>query len=128
MENSDLILDLEALRKLEVIMPQDRVIVLAGSFLKGLVARAGRIATLAEAGNFPGLGREAHDLKSTSGSFGARRMQYLGEQLEAACREDDMAAVRRHTAAITDTLPKTVDAILHHYPKAQLASEADDLE
>ncbi|MEA2754989.1 MAG: hypothetical protein QOJ54_1278, partial [Aliidongia sp.] len=25
-------------------------------------------------------------------------------------------------------LPKTVDAILHHYPKAQLASEADDLE
>jgi HPt (histidine-containing phosphotransfer) domain-containing protein len=128
MANSDIILEIEVLRKLEIIMTQDRVIVLAGSFLKGLVARAGRIAALVDVGNFLGLSREAHDLKSTSGSFGARRLQYLGEQLEAACRDDDMAAVRLHTAAIADALPKTVEAILQYYPKAQSASESDDLE
>jgi HPt (histidine-containing phosphotransfer) domain-containing protein len=128
MHDPDLILDIEVLRKLEAIMPQERVMMLAGSFLRGLVARAGRIAALVESGNLHGLGREAHDLKSTSGSFGARRLQYLGEQLETACRETDVDGVHRHAAAVTATLPDTLAAVLHHYPQAQIASEADESE
>ena len=38
---------------------------------------------------FVELAREAHDLKGTSGNFGARRLQALAEQLEAACKRGD---------------------------------------
>jgi HPt (histidine-containing phosphotransfer) domain-containing protein len=128
MHDPDLILDIEVLRKLEAIMPQERVMMLAGSFLRGLVARAGRIAALVEGGDLHGLGREAHDLKSTSGSFGARRLQYLGEQLETACRDRDLDSVQRHAAAAAAALPDTLAAVLQHYPEAQISSEADESE
>jgi|GEM_PF-5353616 HPt (histidine-containing phosphotransfer) domain-containing protein len=125
MEDSDLILDAEVLGKLETIMTRDRVIALAESFLNGVIARAGRIAVLTVAGDLARLGREAHDLKSTSGSFGARRLQYLSEQLEAACREDDLAAAGRHAGAIAAVLPDTLEAVLFRYPQVQLDADSD---
>ena len=95
MPDSDLILDIEVLGKLASIMPEDRLIMLAASYLNGLVARAGRITALAAGGDLARLAREAHDLKSTSGTFGATRVQMLTEQLERACQAEDDAEVPR---------------------------------
>jgi HPt (histidine-containing phosphotransfer) domain-containing protein len=50
------------------------------------------------AGDLVALGREAHALKSSSGTFGAFRLQALSRAIEMACREartrDAMALLR----------------------------------
>ncbi|MEI9983192.1 MAG: Hpt domain-containing protein [Aliidongia sp.] len=66
------------------------------------------------------LAREAHDLKSTSGSFGARRLQYLAESLETACRKNDVAATGTIAAAIAATVPDPVEAVLRRYPEIRI--------
>lgn len=101
-------------------MERDKLMLLAASFLTGLAQRTSRIAAQAQRGALETLVREAHDLKSTAGSFGARRMQYLGAQLEAACRDSDRAAVDQYAAAITAILPETRAALLAHYPDIDL--------
>jgi Hpt domain len=120
MEDSDLVLDVEVLRKLETIMSRDRLVTLASSYLNGVVARGGRIAALAAGRDLVGLGREAHDLKSTSGSFGAQRLQRLGEKLETACREGDLAAAGALAVAVSAVLPDTLEAVLRRYPEVQI--------
>ncbi|MBV9511462.1 MAG: response regulator, partial [Caulobacteraceae bacterium] len=54
-----------------------------------------RIEFLAVDQDLPAIAAEAHDLKSTSGTFGARRLQRLGEQLEIAGKAKDAATVAR---------------------------------
>jgi hypothetical protein len=120
MQNRELLLDIATLDTLASIMPQERLIALAGSYLNGLIARTGRIAALAAQDDLALLAREAHDLKSTSGSFGARRLQYLGESLETACRENDVAAAGTIAAAIAVTVPDTVEAVLRRYPEIRI--------
>jgi HPt (histidine-containing phosphotransfer) domain-containing protein len=112
----DLILDPEVLATLATIMSHERLIALASSYLNGLIARAGRIAALAATGELGLLGREGHDLKSTSGSFGARRLQYLGETLEAACRDQNRSRIAPLAAEIARVVPETVTAVLRRYP------------
>jgi len=120
--NPDLILDVEVLATLASIMPHDRLISLASSYLNGLLARAGRIAALAAGSELRLLLREAHDLKSTSGSFGARRLQYLGETLETACRENDHAAIGPLATEIGSVVPETVAAVLRRHPDIPIDS------
>jgi hypothetical protein len=120
MQGSDLILDVEVLHKLETIMPRDRLVTLATSYLNGVIARGGRISAFAVGRDLVGLGREAHDLKSTSGSFGARRLQALGERLETACRDGNLAATGELAGAIAAVLPETIEAVLRRYPEVQL--------
>ncbi|MBV9509877.1 MAG: response regulator [Caulobacteraceae bacterium] len=54
-----------------------------------------RIEFLAVDEDLAAIAAEAHDLKSTSGTFGARRLQRLAEQLEIAGKAKDAAAVAR---------------------------------
>jgi two-component system sensor histidine kinase/response regulator len=117
MDDSDVILDVEVLRKLESIMPREQFVALAGSYLNGVAARSNRIAALVAGRDLTGIGREAHDLKSTSGTFGARRLQRLGEQLEAACRERALDTIVRLAAAIAALVPETIEAALRRYPE-----------
>jgi HPt (histidine-containing phosphotransfer) domain-containing protein len=49
----------------------------------------------AEKLDFEALRRDAHDLKSNSGTFGAMKVCKLSEQLERACRASDDAEVPR---------------------------------
>ncbi len=65
------------------------------TYLQG--AREGweQIELLALGGDLKGVAGQAHDLKSTSGSFGARRLQHLAEELETAAKAGDRAAVSR---------------------------------
>ena len=116
MDDSDVILDVEVLRKLESIMPHEQFIALAGSYLNGVAARSHRIAALVAGRDLNGIGREAHDLKSTSGTFGARRLQRLGEQLETACREQTLDTVGPLAAAVAALVPETIEAALRRYP------------
>jgi HPt (histidine-containing phosphotransfer) domain-containing protein len=120
MQDPELILDVEVLTTLASIMSHERMITLISSYLNGLLARAGRIAALSAGGELRLLAREAHDLKSTSGSFGARRLQYLGETLEAACRDQVHAAIGPLAAEIARAVPETVTAVLRCHPDIPL--------
>lgn len=123
-QDPDLILDVEVLATLASIMPHERLLTLASSYLNGLLARAGRIAALSASGELKLLAREAHDLKSTSGSFGARRLQYLGENLETACRDQDHATAGSLAATIAAVVPETVTAVLRCHPDIPLDAGA----
>jgi HPt (histidine-containing phosphotransfer) domain-containing protein len=120
MPDRDLILDLEVLDKLASIMPRDKLVMIATSYLNSVIARVGRISAMAAVDDLVGLARETHDLKSTSGSFGARRLQALAAKLETACHDNDPVAARVIAHAVTAALPDAVDAVRHRYPEIQL--------
>ena len=87
--------DEEKLAALENILPGPRFRSMLEAYLSHAQARLQRMEDLARAQDFAGLAGEAHDLKSTSGTFGAVRVQALAEQLERACRcRDDAEAPR----------------------------------
>ena len=71
-------------------------------YLIGAENRMDRIEGCAEDMDLAAMAAEAHDLKSTSGNFGARRVQFLAERLEDACKADDTATVAALTLAIRD--------------------------
>ena len=81
---------LEGLARL---LPADRFSHMLEVYLQGARERLQRIQLLALDHDFKGLVGEAHDLKSTSGNLGARRLQHLAERLEAAGRSQDAGAV-----------------------------------
>ncbi|MGA0599248.1 response regulator [Caulobacter sp. KR2-114] len=76
------------------ILPAAKFVHMLEVYLVGARERLEQIEILTLDGNAKGVAREAHDLKSTSGAFGARRLQYLAEGLEAAARGGDLASVR----------------------------------
>lgn len=88
------------LRALKSEMPLDSYRTLLKSFLDGARARLGRIRVLLETPDLLAASREAHDLKSTSGSFGAPRLCLLANQLEKACKVGDAVSVSELMAAI----------------------------
>lgn len=66
------------------------------------------------------LAAHAHDLKGVSGSFGARRLQNLAEQLEKCCRESLLTGV----APILAAMP---EAALHAFSSLETELEKLDL-
>jgi len=78
---------------LAALMSAERFHAMLDMYLTAARERLSRMEVMAEQQDLTGLGGEAHDLKSTSGSFGARRLQGLAEQLETACRTGDARAV-----------------------------------
>jgi signal transduction histidine kinase/DNA-binding response OmpR family regulator len=71
------------------LLPPARFQGIVGSYLGAAKERLQRIEARARDLDFVAVGREAHDLKGTSGNFGARRLQALAEQLEEACKRED---------------------------------------
>jgi len=86
---------------------------LVGSFLDGATARIALVEQFAATGDFPALASEAHDLVSTAGNFGARRVSGLARRLESAARRGDAAVIAElipvlvHTAGDAFTLIRT---------------------
>jgi signal transduction histidine kinase/DNA-binding response OmpR family regulator/HPt (histidine-containing phosphotransfer) domain-containing protein len=66
------------------------------------LARLDRVRELAAAGDLAGLKREGHDLVSTAGSAGLRRLQQRGRALEDACRAGDAALARRRADEVLE--------------------------
>ncbi|MGA0604123.1 response regulator [Caulobacter sp. KR2-114] len=88
-------LEPEKLESLGRLMPPAKLKAVVESYLAGARGRLLRIEALIGELDFPGLAREAHDLKGVSGNFGARRLQALAEQLERACQACDEAEAPR---------------------------------
>ena len=88
-------IDHDKLDALARMLPPDRLRKVVDSYLDGSKARLGRIEDLVRSGDLASLAREAHDLKGTSGNFGALRLQAMAEQLERACLARDDAEAPR---------------------------------
>lgn len=73
---------------------------LLSSYLDGARARLARIEALLAEEDLLGVAHEAHDLKSTSGSFGAMRLCLLAKQLEKACKLGNASRARDLVSAI----------------------------
>ncbi|HEV2678319.1 MAG TPA: response regulator [Aliidongia sp.] len=94
---------LESIR--QVLAPRE-FLDLIGAFVAGAAERVAQIERLVDAGDFPAIFREAHDMVSTAGNFGARRVERAARHLEAAARNQDRAALEsiaielQHEAAV----------------------------
>jgi signal transduction histidine kinase/DNA-binding response OmpR family regulator len=82
------------------ILPPERILKIIDSYLDDTRGRLDHIEALLETMDFPRTAREAHDLKSASGGFGAQRVQALAAQLERACQCCDDAEAPRLLAEI----------------------------
>jgi len=77
------------------LLPPDRMRKVVESYLAAATERLVRIESLMRTEDFASVAREAHDLKGTSGNFGALRLQAMAEQLERACLAQDDAEAPR---------------------------------
>ncbi|UCH75480.1 MAG: response regulator [Rhodospirillales bacterium] len=77
---------------------------LIASFMTETDERLKRMQTATEAGDLDSVSAEAHALKSSSGTFGALRLQRLVERLEAAAAQSDAGL----TTALMTELPELV--------------------
>ncbi|HVJ53002.1 MAG TPA: response regulator, partial [Aliidongia sp.] len=83
------ILDEQHLAGLERMLSSDRYTKLLGIYLQNAGTAMAQLSSLAASRDLASLKRLAHSLTSTSGSFGARRLQFLAERLYAACEAGD---------------------------------------
>ncbi len=89
----------------EIVLPD-----LIDAFLSEARQRSRRMAEAAATGNLSMIGREAHTLKSSAGTFGAARLALAVQTLERTCKEADMAAVGRMSGAILALVEEAADA------------------
>ncbi|MDZ5650712.1 response regulator [Nitrospirillum sp. BR 11828] len=82
-------LDESVLRRLEAIAGRDQFRSLIASLVAHGNERLDRVAALRARGDLEGIRAEAHDLISTAGNAGLKRLQALGEALHAACAAPD---------------------------------------
>lgn len=83
------------LAALAEILPGAKMASMVAAYLDHSRSRLERMANFVATLDLPSLARETHDLKSTSGTFGATQVFLLAEQLERACRSSDDAEVPR---------------------------------
>ena len=72
------------LQELAAVLPAEQVLALARSYQVAVEAILSRLNEAAAGGDFDTIRLEAHNLRGTSGSFGARHLQGLAEDLELA--------------------------------------------
>ncbi|EWY39555.1 histidine kinase [Skermanella stibiiresistens SB22] len=111
------VLDVPVLGDLRADVPPEQFRDLVTSFVENLELRIERIIAKAGAGDLDALRREAHDLISTAGNMGARRLEALGRDMDAACRARDAANVGPLGDAIAsagaEALARVKDSFLH---------------
>jgi signal transduction histidine kinase/CheY-like chemotaxis protein len=93
------------------ILPQDRLLKIIDTFMDDTQGRLDHIDLLLETMDFPNTAREAHDLKSASGGFGAQRVQALAAQLERACQSCDDAEAPRLVLEIRKAAQAAADRV-----------------
>ena len=118
------IIDETQLDRLAAVMAADRFGGLVGSYLDGARTLLERLKSSLAKGNLVELAHGSHDLKGTSGNFGARRLQGLAEQLEAASRAGDMVASRRLMSAIEQASNDTSIALRSRIAPQRAARKA----
>ncbi|MDB5360850.1 MAG: hybrid sensor histidine kinase/response regulator [Rhodospirillales bacterium] len=93
------------------VLPPREFVQLISDFLDGAVDRLARIERLSGTEDFAALFREAHDMVSTAGNFGARRVEGAARRLEAAAKNQDRAAVAAAAAALQRESVEALGAI-----------------
>ncbi|HVJ51045.1 MAG TPA: response regulator [Aliidongia sp.] len=117
------VLDEEVLGRLEAIMPRARFIDLASGYLDASQPRLDRMRDFAQSGDLDALRREAHDLQSTAGSFGATKLQGLAYALECRCRDHDAEGIEALVEEIVSAAAESNEALCRLVPEIQPPSE-----
>lgn len=85
------------------VLSTPQILSLAKSCRESVEAILAQIGTAAHAEDFTTIKEQAHDLKSASGSFGARRLQHLAETLEHACARGEHPDMAVYIPAMQET-------------------------
>ena len=93
-------IDQDQLTAVRVSMTPEAFDALLANYLSGARGRLARIEGMIEAGDMRVLQHEAHDLTSTSGSFGITGLARLAKRLEQACKANDRPAARELATAL----------------------------
>ena len=94
------------------VLPPREFVRLIGDFLDGAADRLARIERLAGGtGDFAALFREAHDMVSTAGNFGARRAEGAARRLEAAAKNQDQTGIDDAVATLRRECDDALGAI-----------------
>lgn len=106
----DEILDLDRLAELEAALDASTVQEIVERQLDDARERLERLRVASESGDIETVQREAHDLKSTLGVFGAARATELARELEESCRmgrnENALALVPHVEGAVSTALER----------------------
>ena len=87
------LLNRNTLRQLEADIGSDMLPMVIGVFLDEVGQQRAQLVPLLQQQSWEALGRLAHSLKSSCGSYGAEVSQQQAARLEQACREGDTPAV-----------------------------------
>jgi PAS domain S-box-containing protein len=79
-------IDAAHIKTIQQIISPSEFAELSVAFIESTAARLDRIDQLAAADDLEGITREAHDLVSTAGNFGARRVEAIARRIEGVCR------------------------------------------
>ena len=79
-------------------------------FLNEMSTRVERMASAAAAGDTATLAEDAHALRSSAGTFGARRLQHLAAAIEGACKIGNAAVAMETTTQLEGCSAITRDA------------------
>jgi signal transduction histidine kinase/CheY-like chemotaxis protein len=93
--------DEEQLDAIQEVVTQTAFLDLLNAFLDGAAARVALTERLATSGDLGELARAAHDLVSTAGNFGARRLAQIAREIDAAARGDDAGRVAELLPGLT---------------------------
>ncbi len=105
------LLDEEALSGLAAVAPEPRFRAMVASFAESGRERLRRVAVAGQRGDLTSLRREAHDLVSTAGNCGLRRLQDAAEALHEAAAGNDMAGALAAVARIAEVGPTSWDML-----------------
>lgn len=85
------VLDLDCLAQMVTALDAETAVVLVDGFVEEMIARADRIGDAAASGDGEALAREAHALKSSAGTYGAREVNGLASAIERGAKAGDGA-------------------------------------
>ncbi len=92
---------------------------LVKTFVLETVARIDHIAHAAERRDFATLEREAHSLKSSSGTFGALALQAHAKSIELACKDGKGEQAIRLVAKLRGLVASAVHAMVRHFEETE---------
>jgi signal transduction histidine kinase/CheY-like chemotaxis protein/PAS domain-containing protein len=104
-------IDIAALDRLRAMLGAVEFRRLIGKFLDEFGPCIDCISEELQAGNLPAAAKQAHDLVSTAGNCGARRISELARALEHACKAGDAGAAGESYAWICRAAVDTVSAL-----------------
>lgn len=109
------VLDEEHLVKLERMVGRDTVEQLMAVYLPETRERLARIRDAVTRHDLAEVAREAHDLKSTSGNFGAKTLMRLATDLHRQGKAGDLAAVTVLATEVERLAAQVLDALQRRY-------------